>query len=749
MDASKRSLFCVFLGVRVLMALCSNSLHHGDESYQSVEVAHKLVFGTGYLTWEWTTPNPIRSYIHPLVFSVLFYILKILGLDSVDLIVLLPRLLHAIIAAISDMFILKFYSNTFGKKGRNWFISFYIFNYALLYFQSRTFINSLETSLGNIALYYYSTCIQRPNKANVRNKSKDSQSGNHRLDNSEKPNSDNEGSWTGKRLVGDENSNYAQSYYFTTYLNKLNQNLTHIRHRRGASESIHEINESEQCENNLNQEDDCHKTKSRKISASSTDEESKTKSRQISASSTDEESLPEITLMANNDINSMIYVAIIATSFVLRGTTAIFWLPLVLYHCKILYENGQIVNSLIHKMIPVAITVLVIATTIDSIFHGKVAFTHWNFFKLNLLVDVNTQCGVSNGVMTILYLVLQLNFSIVGFVIGLWKSMKDEKLCNIYSFAIFWTVYVFSNINHQEPRFILPLLPLSIGYAAYGASRDSIHLNHKSSVYIVYIVFNLLIMSMWQFFLQVGTENTTTFLGKELHSLSQKPLSAEMISSSTSLGTSANLSVLFMTYCHVTSFYSHVHTTVPMMLADCPLLDTPDWKSIEKRRRTEYWLNNDSGLLHRWPELYLYKHFRYPLNNTKIDRTDHWWAFGPTIGSRYWLRLFPTEEFNDNRGTLPDEWLSDSYDFEKDHSKIIAQLEEDSTNKVYGRDLPMPSHIVTLQYKEKNNFEKFLLDSNYEEIAQFQHTYGNILAYMSGERGSGLSFFIYRRKMPL
>ena len=29
----------------------------------------------------------------------------------------------------------------------------------------------------------------------------------------------------------------------------LNQNQTHVRHRRGASESIHEINESEQCEN--------------------------------------------------------------------------------------------------------------------------------------------------------------------------------------------------------------------------------------------------------------------------------------------------------------------------------------------------------------------------------------------------------------------------------------------------------------------------------------------------------------------
>jgi len=728
MNASKRSLFGVFLGVRVLMAVCANSLHHGDETYQSVEVAHKLVFGTGYLTWEWTTPNPIRSYIHPLLFSVLFYILKFLGLDSVDLVVLLPRLLHAVIAAVSDMFILKFYANTFGKKGRNWYLMFYVFNYALLYFQSRTFINSLETSLGNIALYYYSTCIQQ-NKSDVKKKK-------HTINEEEieeKSFSLNK-TCSKKEVLIDENSNYAPSNYFTSYLNKLshlNQNETHLRHRLDSNcvsktEIIAKCEESEKEESKLDLQDD-----------------RKPKSRQISTSSSEDEQMHG-NFNPNNDRNSMIYVAIIATSFVLRGTTAIFWLPLVLYHCKKMYENGHIFDSLVNKMIPVAISVLVIATTIDSVFHGKLAFTHWNFFKLNLLVDVNTQCGVSNGVMTVIYLILQLNFAIIAFGVGLWKSLKDDKVCNIYSVSIFWTVYVFSNINHQEPRFILPLLPLSLGFAAYGASRNQIHLNYKSYVKVVYIVFNLLIMSLWQFFLQVGTENTTTFLGKELQTYS-KTLSG----TSATTATSANLSVLFMTYCHVTSFYSNVHTTVPMTLADCPLLDNPDWKSIEKRRRSEYWLNNDSGLLHRWPELYLYKHFRYPLNNTRIERTDHWWAFGPTLGSRYWLRLYPTDEFNDNRGTLPDEWLSDSYNFNENQSEIMAQLENDSTNKVYGRDLPMPSHIVTLQNKEKNNFEKFLLENDYEEIAQFQHTRGNLLAYLSGERGSGLHFFIYRRKMPL
>ena len=241
---------------------------------------------------------------------------------------------------------------------------------------------------------------------------------------------------------------------------------------------------------------------------------------------------------------------------------------------------------------------------------------------------------------------------------------------------------------------------------------------------------------MWQFVLQVGTENTTSYLAKELQKYPQ-------------MSTGANLSVLFMTFCHVTSFYSHVHTTVPMMLADCPLIDRPNWKSLEKRRRTEYWLNNDSGLLHRWPQLYLYKHFRYPLNNTKIERTDYWWAFGPTIGSRYWLTVFPTEEFNDNRGSLPDEWLFDSYDFTENESEVMSQLDDISHGKVYGRDIPMPSHVITLQHQDNNQFEKFLLDNEYEELAKFEHTYRNFLAYVSGDKGSGLAFYIYRRKSIL
>ena len=76
--------FRIFFIIRLVMAILSKSYHHGDETYQSVEVAHKLVFGRGHLAWEWTSPNPIRSYLYPFLFASIFGILKVFGIDSAE-----------------------------------------------------------------------------------------------------------------------------------------------------------------------------------------------------------------------------------------------------------------------------------------------------------------------------------------------------------------------------------------------------------------------------------------------------------------------------------------------------------------------------------------------------------------------------------------------------------------------------------------------------------------------------------------
>ena len=115
--------------IRLVMAILSKSYHHGDETYQSVEVAHKLIFGKGHLAWEWTSPNPIRSYLYPLLFASVFGILKAFGLDSTENVVLTPRILQGTISAVADIYILKFFLLNFGIKGRKGFLLAYIFSF--------------------------------------------------------------------------------------------------------------------------------------------------------------------------------------------------------------------------------------------------------------------------------------------------------------------------------------------------------------------------------------------------------------------------------------------------------------------------------------------------------------------------------------------------------------------------------------------------------------------------------------------
>nr|XP_045015868.1 GPI mannosyltransferase 3 isoform X4 [Jaculus jaculus] len=72
-----------------------------DEYWQSLEVAHRMVFNYGYLTWEWT--EQLRGYTYPLIFASIYKILYLLGKDSVQLLIWIPRLGQALLSAVADV----------------------------------------------------------------------------------------------------------------------------------------------------------------------------------------------------------------------------------------------------------------------------------------------------------------------------------------------------------------------------------------------------------------------------------------------------------------------------------------------------------------------------------------------------------------------------------------------------------------------------------------------------------------------
>lgn len=74
-----------FLAVRLASVFLVQTWYVADEYWQSLEVAHKLAFGYGELTWEWTLG--IRSYVYPLFIGFFYKILQIIGLDYVTVLV--------------------------------------------------------------------------------------------------------------------------------------------------------------------------------------------------------------------------------------------------------------------------------------------------------------------------------------------------------------------------------------------------------------------------------------------------------------------------------------------------------------------------------------------------------------------------------------------------------------------------------------------------------------------------------------
>ncbi|XP_012234980.1 GPI mannosyltransferase 3 [Linepithema humile] len=128
---------------RLTSVILVQTAHVPDEYWQSLEVAHHLAFDYGYLTWEWTTM--IRSYMYPLLISILYRGLALFSLDFVPLLTTLPRVFQAVLVAYADY---RFYK---WIKCR-WMLFILCLNWYWYYCATRTLINAVETACTTIAL---------------------------------------------------------------------------------------------------------------------------------------------------------------------------------------------------------------------------------------------------------------------------------------------------------------------------------------------------------------------------------------------------------------------------------------------------------------------------------------------------------------------------------------------------------------------------------------------------------------------
>ena len=613
-----RRLFYTFLVVRIFMAFVSKSYHHGDETYQSVEVAHGLVFGRGHLTWEWTSDSPIRSYLHPLLFAALFQILKILNLDNAANVVIMPKILQGVISAISDVYIMRFYLLNFDRRGKKLFLLAYISNSSLLYFMSRTLVNSLETSLGNIALCFYSLSIK-----------------------------------------------------------KLQE----------PSRSVKEMSNKIKVEKN---DDKDTKAQDEKCRIAKRDKDNEP---------------PEI-------YSQEMYVFLVTLSFIVRATTAILWLPLVTYHIYLLHQKGKFCEILLKKLAPISVTMFIISTIIDSICHGAFVCIHWNFFKFNLVVDVSSQCGVQPIYLYIFIGMWTVNFVGLFFFPGLLKALKNISEFRIYIFSGCWTFCIFSLIGHKEVRFLLPIIPLCICVSVYYMQDCVCVLRNQRKLCFLIIFFNLSLLLYETFFVQLGPTVVTSYLSTDIDSIRAKSVN--------NLDTKSHLSILFMTHCHSTPLYSHIHSDVPIFIAPCPLITQRDWRSVVDRRQKEIWLNDDTTLLTDWPHLYLFKYFRHPINEDEFNKVDS--SYKDYILNT-WTSIYTPNDATPIKCNLTEK-----------------MLQHNSNVDVFGINLPMPSHIITLQGTQHSVYNDFLVQKGYQITKRFDHSSFSIF-----NENSGLQYHVYKK----
>ncbi|KAK7488449.1 hypothetical protein BaRGS_00020234 [Batillaria attramentaria] len=151
--SSDKTVFLGLLVIRLVNAMLIQTFFVPDEFWQSLEVAHKMVFNYGYLTWEWQAG--IRSYAYPLLFATLYQVLRILGLDNRLLLIKMPRLLQGVLASTGDLFLFRLSRRLGGAEIAQWTLLCHMLSWFTAYCCTRTLTNSAETVLVTAALFYF------------------------------------------------------------------------------------------------------------------------------------------------------------------------------------------------------------------------------------------------------------------------------------------------------------------------------------------------------------------------------------------------------------------------------------------------------------------------------------------------------------------------------------------------------------------------------------------------------------------
>ncbi|XP_071438647.1 GPI mannosyltransferase 3 [Hetaerina americana] len=244
---------------------------------------------------------------------------------------------------------------------------------------------------------------------------------------------------------------------------------------------------------------------------------------------------------------------------VMRPTAFVVWLPFCLYHLSRVSNKTAVI---LKKYLPIGILSIALSVLVDTYFYGKLIFTPWNFFMMNVFNGVGAFYGI-HGLYWYVFcgLPVILGVNLIPFLYGAWRILKNKEpaIESVLLFGITWTIFLFSFLPHKEFRFILPVLPMALFICCRRLSQWS--RNAKSPllwiVGITLIIGNALPAFYFGFYHQRGTVDVMDYLAKEAGKSQPKP------------------NFLFLMPCHSTPLYSHLHVNIPTKFLSCE----PDFSS--------------------------------------------------------------------------------------------------------------------------------------------------------------------------
>lgn len=142
---------------RLGSAWLAANYEYPDEHWQGPEVAHRIHYGFGHLTWEWTMQEPLRNPLYPGLLSLSYWVIDLLHLPLWMIPYACRFMVQVPIAVITDWYMLKILKHLYGSSLQSRTILSVFVNWYYASALTRTYFNSFETCLTVVGFYFWIT----------------------------------------------------------------------------------------------------------------------------------------------------------------------------------------------------------------------------------------------------------------------------------------------------------------------------------------------------------------------------------------------------------------------------------------------------------------------------------------------------------------------------------------------------------------------------------------------------------------